>query len=302
LNPKDVDLILASGSPFLAFRLAKQLSERFSRPYVLDYRDPWTGNPHDVRSSRLATIQEEASLIKDCAAVTIVSPSWGKALERRHGVRAKLHVVTNGYDPNGMAGVKAYDFGHCAFVYTGNFYPPKRVISPFLAALKLLKQSSSESSMRWYFHYYGVHENHIREEANRLGLIDRIVLHGRVSQREALSAVKGASLAVVITSIEDEGTLEDKGIVTGKIFEAIGVGTPVLLIAPKGSDATRTTETTGLVKSFVGTDIQGMASFLKNVVRGQVPEPKNVKVFSWANIVRQLDAVLRKAISDRAQV
>jgi glycosyltransferase involved in cell wall biosynthesis len=302
LNPKDVDLILASGSPFLAFRLAKQLADRLGRPYVLDYRDPWTANPHSASPSHPRTIREETSLLEGCAAVTIVSPSWGKALERRHGVRAKLHVVTNGYDPNEMADVKAYDFGHCAFVYTGNFYPPKRVISPFLAALKLLKQSSSESSMKWYFHYYGVHENHVREEANQLGLIDRIVLHGRVSQREALSAVKGASLAVVITTIEEEGTLEDKGIVTAKIFEAIGVGTPVLLIAPKGSDATTTTETTGLVKSFVGTDIQGMASFLKNVVSGQVPEPKNVEVFSWANIVSQLDAVLRNAISDGARV
>ena len=145
-----------------------------------------------------------------------------------------------------------------------------------------------------------MHENHVREEANRWGLNDLIVLHGRVSQREALSAIKGASLAVVITSIEDEGVLEDKGIVTGKIFEAIGVGTPVLLIAPKGSDATTTTEATGLVKSFVGTDIHGMASFLKDVVRGKVPDRKNVEMFSWANIVKKLDTVLRGAISGTA--
>jgi glycosyltransferase involved in cell wall biosynthesis len=299
LSPKDVDIILASGSPYVAFRLAKTLADRLDRPYVLDYRDPWTENPHSARPSRRSAIREEASLLEGCAAVTIVSPSWGVALDQTHSVGTKLHVVTNGYDPNEMAAVKAYGFDHCAFVYTGNFYPPKRVISPFLAALNLLKESRSESSRSWYFHYYGVHENHVREEADRLGLNDRIVLHGRVSQQEALSAVKGASLAVVITSIEDEGTLEDKGIVTGKIFEAIGVGTPVLLIAPQGSDATTTTECTGLVKSFVGTDIQGMASFLKDVVHGQVPDPKNVEVFSWANIARNLDGVLRKVISSK---
>ncbi len=213
-------------------------------------------------------------MLKGCAAVTIRSPSWGVVLRSSHSIGAKLHVVTNGYDPNEMATVNAYDFGHCAFVYTGIFYPPKRVISPFLAALKFFKENCSESSRTWYFHYYGPDEHHVREQAERFGLNDRIVLHGRVSQREALSAVKGASLAVVITSIEDEGTLEDKGIVTGKIFEAIGVGTPVLLIAPKGSDATTTTAATGLVKSFVGTDIHGMASFLKDVIRGKVPDRK----------------------------
>lgn len=297
LRSKDVDIILASGSPYVAFRLAKRLAERLERPYVLDYRDLWTGNAHETQQARPATIQEEASLLQGCSAVTIVSPSWGVALDRRYRVGAKLHVVSNGYDPNEMAAVQPYDFGHCAFVYAGVFYPPKRSISPFLAALKYLNESLGKSSNKWCFHYYGMDERHVHEQAELFGLSNRIVLHGRVSRREALSAVKGARLAVVIASIEDKGGLEDKGIVTGKIFEAIGVGTPVLLIAPKESDATTTTETTGLVRSFLGTDIQGMASFLKDVVRGQGPTPKNVEVFSWTNIVKQLDDVLRKVFS-----
>jgi glycosyltransferase involved in cell wall biosynthesis len=206
-------------------------------------------------------------------------------------------VVPNGYDPDEMAAIKPYDFGHCAIVYTGHFYPPKRIISPVMAALKCLKESRKENSNGWYFHYYGVEENHVREEANRFGLNDRIVLHGRVPRREALSAVKGASLAVVVTSVAEQGSLEDKGIVTGKIFEAIGLGTPVLLIGPDGSDATTITESTGLVKSFTGTDIQGMASFLKAVVCGQAPKPENIEVCSWTTISKNLDAVLRKSIS-----
>jgi glycosyltransferase involved in cell wall biosynthesis len=302
LNPKDVDIILASGAPFIAFKLAKRLADRLRRPYVLDYRDPWTGNPHNVRPARPGTIQEEANLLKGCAAVTIVSPSWGITLEQTHGVGSKLHVVSNGYNPEEVAAVKPHHFGHCAFVYTGIFYPPKRVITPFLMALKLLKESLNESNRVWRFHYYGIDENHVREEADLLGLNSHVVLHGKVAQQEAVSAVKGANLAVVITSIHEEGTLEDKGIVTGKIFESIGVGTPVLLIAPKGSDATTTTETTGLVRSFTGADIQGMASFLESIVRGQVPHPNNVDVFSWTNIAKKLDMVLREAISSRAHI
>jgi glycosyltransferase involved in cell wall biosynthesis len=166
-----------------------------------------------------------------------------------------------------------------------------------MAALKRLKESLNENSNGWYFHYYGVQENHVREQADRFGLNDRIVLHGRVPRCEALSAVKGASLAVVITSVDEQGSLEDRGIVTGKIFEAIGVGTPVLLITPNGSDATAITETTGLVKSFTGTEIQGMASFLKDVVCGRAPKPKNIEACAWATLSKNLDAVLRKAIS-----
>ena len=293
LTKEDVDLIVATGSPFESFGLAKRLSKKFGRPYVLDYRDPWTGNPHGGRLQPPPAAQREARALEDCAAVTIVSPSWGGALDRRFGVGPKLHVVTNGFDPTEMEAVKPYDFGHCAFVYTGIFYPPKRSISPFLAALKLLRESPQGNAKEWYFHYYGPDERYIREEAGRFGLNDRIVLHGRVPRREALSAVKGANLAVVITSVEEDETLEDKGIVTGKIFEAVGLAAPVLLIAPKGSDAGRITEATGLVKSFAGTEIQGMVSFLKDVVRGQAPQPQDIESCSWAVISKNLDAFLR---------
>jgi len=302
LTENDVDVILATGSPFEAFSLAKRLSQRLGRPYVLDYRDPWTGNPHSGRLPSLSAVQREAGVLEDCAAITIVSPSWGVALDRRFGVGAKLHVVTNGYDSGEMMAVKPYDFGHCAFVYAGIFYPPKRVISPFLEALKLLKEALNEQAKEWYFHYYGSDERHVREQAGKLGLTDHIVLHGRVSRRDVLSAVKGASLSVVITSVTEEETLEDKGIVTGKIFEAIGLATPVLLIAPLGSDARAITTPTGLVKSFTGTEIQGMVSFLKDVIGGQAPQPKDIEGCSWASISKRLDALLRRVIArDRSQ-
>jgi glycosyltransferase involved in cell wall biosynthesis len=296
VTANDVDVILATGSPFSAFSLAKRLSKRLGRPYVLDYRDPWTGNPHAARHQRSAATRVEADMLEGCAAVTIVSPSWGDALDRSFSVGSKIHIVTNGYDPDEMAAVKPHDFGHCAFVYAGTFYPPKRTISPFLTALKLLRESSHGNAKEWYFHYYGVDESHIREEADRLGLTDRIILHGRVPRREALSAVKGANLAVVITSVKEEETLEDKGIVTGKIFEAVGLATPVLLIAPLGSDARGITESTGLVRSFVGTEIQGMVSFLQDVVRGQATQPRNTENCSWTVISKNFDALLQAVV------
>jgi glycosyltransferase involved in cell wall biosynthesis len=204
--------------------------------------------------------------------------------------------MTNGYDSGEMADIKPYDFGHCAFVYAGIFYPPKRVLTPVLAALQLLKESLPDSADKWYFHYYGVDENHIQGHADRFGLTDRIVYHGRVPRRDVLSAVKGANLSVVITSVAEQDTLEDKGIVTGKIFEAIGLGTPVLLIAPISSDARSITEPAGLVKSFTGIEIQDMVSFLKDIVSRNAPQPKNIDLCSWTTISKNLDVILRRCM------
>ncbi len=301
LSPKDVDVILASGAPFVAFRLARSLSERLGRPYVLDYRDPWTGSPHASRRPRKATIREEASLLQGCAVATVVSPSWGANLNRCYGVGEKVHVVTNGYDSGELAAVKPHDFGHCAIVYTGIFYPPRRVISPFLAALKCLKEALNETSNEWYFHYYGVQEDHVREVAVRFGLSDRVVLHGRVPRHEALSAVKGASLAVVIVSVEEQASSEMLGMVPAKVYEAVGLGTPVLLIAPLGSDVTALIAPTGLSQSFTGAQTEGIASFLREVVSGKVPQPKNTESFSWTTISKNLDTLLRGAVTGNSR-
>jgi glycosyltransferase involved in cell wall biosynthesis len=292
LTARDVDVILASGSPFSAFGLANKLSSRINRPYVLDYRDPWTGNPHAVGPDWPFTIRKEERLLKGSAAVTIVSPAWALALNDRFNLGPKLHVVTNGFDPEELVEVARHDFGHFAIVYAGQFYPPKRVIGPVMAALRRLKECVE--SKEWYFHYYGDQENHILEEANNFAVTERVIIHGRVPRAELLSALRGAGIAVVITSVREEATIEDRGIVTGKVFEPLGLGTPILMIAPAGSDVETISETTGLVQCFEGSNIEGIASFLSDLMfKRRTLNAKKLGGYAWPNLVKKLDSVLR---------
>jgi glycosyltransferase involved in cell wall biosynthesis len=298
LTARDVDVILASGPPFATYRLAKRLSDRLGRPYVLDYRDPWTGRPYVARPPRPATVREEARVLASCAAITIVSPSWSLALERQFGVGAKLHLVTNGYDVEELTRVEPYAFDHFAIVYAGTFSPPKRVISPVMAALKLLNESAHGRSPQWYFHYYGIDHNHVTEAAKRFGLMERVVLHGMVPRTEALSALRGAGIAVVITSVFEEASLDDKGMVTGKVFEIMALGTPALLVTPSDSDVRGIAESTGFAKSFTGSDTHGMASFLRDAMLGRNPKLKNLEAYAWPNIAKKVDAILRGVLTE----
>jgi glycosyltransferase involved in cell wall biosynthesis len=120
-------------------------------------------------------------------------------------------------------------------------------------------------------------------------------LHGGVSRREALSALRGAAVAVVITSIAEEASLEDRGIVTGKIFEAVGLGTPVLAVAPRGSDIEEILERTRLGQRFAGSEIDQMEEFLVRAIDLPRLQSSEREVYSWANIARRLDDVLRGA-------
>jgi glycosyltransferase involved in cell wall biosynthesis len=294
LRPNDVDIILATGSPFSSFTLAQRLADRLGKPFVLDYRDLWSRNAHDPKPSVIAY---EAELLARAAAVTTVSPSWGLILKRQFGVGQKLHVVPNGYDPEELADIQPHDFGHFAIVYAGNFYPPKRVISPVMAALKRLKQAVNDKIPQWYFHYYGDQEDHVREEASRFGMSEQVVLHGRVPWAQTLAAIRGAGISVVITSVDDEATLEEKGIVPAKVFEALGIRTPVLLISPEASDARAITENTGFAGSFTGSQRDEIASFLEQIMKCARPAPPKSDGYSWQNIAKKMHAALCAAMN-----
>jgi glycosyltransferase involved in cell wall biosynthesis len=292
--PGSVDLILASGSPFASFGLAKQLSDRLGCPYVVDYRDLWTTNPHAGRPVRSAIVRQETRLVADAAAVAVVSPSMAVALEHQFHLGAKLHVVTNGFDPEELASVKPHPFDHFAIVYTGEFYPPKRIIDPVVKALQQLKVVGARET--WRFHYYGGAGAHVQEAAERFGVRNRVVLHGNVARAEALSAVRGAGIAVVITSVAEESSVEDRGILTGKLFESLGLRTPTLVVAPRGSDVESVTQTTGLARRFIGNDATGIASFFAEVMAGQRPVEKNPDVYAWTTVIQRMDAILRSVL------
>jgi glycosyltransferase involved in cell wall biosynthesis len=300
LTPNDVDIIFASGSPFSAFKLARILSDKLGRPYVLDYRDPWTGNPHAIYPDHPAIVEKEARLLRSASAVTIVSRAWSLALDQRFGIGSKLQVVTNGYDPEELARVEPHDFGHFAIVYTGLFHPPKRVISPVMGALKCLKEHSDRTS-QWYFHYYGSHdhEDHVRAEAHRFDVMDRVVLHGQVPRAEALSAVRGAGVAVVIITVAEKGTLADRGMVTGKLYEALGLNAPILLIAPSGSDAAEIIAGVGAHACFSGSDADGICRFLQDLMRGNIHRCPSIapRAYAWPELAGQLDKLLRACLA-----
>lgn len=295
LTPDDADVILATGSPFSSFKLAKRLSDKLGRPYVLDYRDSWTENIYASSRPRAHVIREEKRLLDGCAAVIIVSPSWAEALDRRFGIGAKLHVITNGYDAQEMSRVKPHDFGHFAIVYAGSFYPPKRVITPFMAALRGTKDATNSAHREWYFHYYGTEESHVHEEAGKYGIMDRVIVHGNVPRGEALSAVRGANIAVVVTSIEDTLTKKDAGMIPAKLFESLGMKTPALIVGPAGADIDAIVETAGLAHRFAGSEVDGMKSFILSAMSGQVPGPKKTESYGWNTLAEKLSDILRKA-------
>lgn len=105
---------------------------------------------------------------------------------------------------------------------------------------------------------------------------------------------------MVVVSDHDVGDDADRGIVTGKVFEPIGLGTPVLVVAPAGSDVREIISTSGNGAAFVGSDVEGMAEYLAGLVKGHQIPPGRPDLWSWPKVIEGMDAVLRAAAEQRA--
>jgi hypothetical protein len=105
-------------------------------------------------------------------------------------------------------------------------------------------------------------------------------------------------MAVVIASVENEVTPGFRGWIPAKLFETIGLNTPVLLIGPPDTDVERIGEPTGLIRRFTGSDVRGIASFIAAAISGPKPTRKHVDGITWNSIGTQLHAVLSKIAAD----
>ena len=102
------------------------------------------------------------------------------------------------------------------------------------------------------------------------------------------------------SELPDLPSAAEQGIVTGKIFEAVGLGTPILLIAPTGSDAEDIVAATGAGACFCGTDTAEIARFLVASLSRPVAVAAKTNRFNWRVLAEEMDQILENSITEPA--
>ncbi|MBX3348444.1 MAG: glycosyltransferase [Nitrospira sp.] len=290
-----VDLVLASGEPWASFNLAQRLAVRFKCPYVLDYHDLLSGNPYAAPRYPSRIVRREAELVAKSSAVTVVSDVWAEVLRSRFRTPA-VHVIPNGYDPDLVDAIEPERFAHRSIVYAGSFYPPKLVITPIFAALKRCQADPVVIGHTWYFHYYGRDEQHVKAEARRFGIERRVVVHGMVDRGRAMAAAKGADACVVVTSVLPSSDPADRGVLTSKLYEILGMGTPIMLVTPEQSEAHVLSQNFCHISRYSGEDLSGMERYLTRLITQGAQRGEPATIYSWPTLAKAMDEVLSASI------
>lgn len=238
LKEHPVDAIISTGPPHSMHLIAMKLKEAFGLPWIADFRDPWTeidfyNDLHLThRADRKHHRLEHEVLTK---ADKVVAVGWDMA-EGLKGLGAdNPTVIPNGYDwdaqtqPTAMPLSKDFTLTHIGIIGANRNEPQ------LWQALGELKASDSQFSSKLKIRLIGQVDQSVAKSIQANGLTESSELipyipHDQIQEQQASSQV----LLLLINH-----TPNAKGILTGKLFEYIAAGRPILCIGPEDGDAAR---------------------------------------------------------------
>ncbi len=222
------DVLYSTAAPMSGHLAALILHRITGIPWVADFRDEWTHNA-ELELGPLAKARSalESAVTRHASAVTVVADYFQLAGEDR----SRRVLIPNGVDPDDLDGSAAAapepDAERLRIAFVGTLYGG-RDCGPLQSALRRLVETGRIPADRVEFRVVG--NVWVPGGVQLTGV--NVVETGYLEHGAALREMGEAS---VLTLCLPPGSLS----MTGKIWEYLGSGRPVLAVAPRESDAYR---------------------------------------------------------------
>lgn len=254
-----IDALLTTGPPHSTHLIGRYLARRFDLPWVADFRDPWVGIDYAEmlpagRFARSLDARMERSVLSEASAVTVVSPSMADALNDR--VPVDYDLLYNGYDPNDFHQKVEVEREHFIISHTGSLNEAR---NPEVLWRALETARARENFPKLRVRLIGRVDPIVLESARRHGVEDLVEVRPYLDHPEVIVQIgKSAMLLLVINRVQGA-----EGILTGKLFEYVGSGRPVLCIGPTEGDAASVLQDVGAGETFGYQDVEGVARMIR---------------------------------------
>ncbi|MFD2533372.1 glycosyltransferase [Gracilimonas halophila] len=243
IQRKNIDLIFSTAPPFSNHVAAATISKKSGLPLVLDYRDLWLENHFQddmFRWQKRKMKKMESVCLEQTAAITALDPSMLESIRSSYPeiqVKNRSYIIPHGFDPedldrkNGDSNFR-YKEGKFNILYSGLFYEQNQP-DIFLHALKKADADGSIDLSDIHLHFQGGLDKRINNLIGELGFRESVTDYGYLTHEVAVSNLKQADLLWMISNFAPNHTQ----IKSGKLFEYIGTGKPILGLAHDGEEA-----------------------------------------------------------------
>jgi glycosyltransferase involved in cell wall biosynthesis len=236
LKTHPVDAIVSTGPPHSMHLIARGVKRKTGIPWVADFRDPWT-NIDFYKELKLSAWADrkhhrlEKAVVTEADKVVVVGNVMREEFEAISG-RA-VDVVTNGYDEADVQPQpKAQRDAKFSLLHIG-LLNQHRNHEAFWVALRELKAEIPGFAEDLEVRLVGKADVAASDSIARNGMEPQVTMVDYLPHREAV--IHQGRAQVLLLSINN--TPNARGVITGKIFEYLASGRPILCIGPTDGDA-----------------------------------------------------------------
>jgi glycosyltransferase involved in cell wall biosynthesis len=233
LRERKIDAIVTTGPPHSTHLIGVKLKKETHVPWLADFRDPWTDiyyyrDFYPAFHARMINAGLERNVLVSADHIVTVSKGLRDILAKKNCCKEQqITVIPNGFDEEDFQTVPDPAKDHFTITYVGTLsdaYP----IDAFIKAFIELVMSGSDLHLR----FIGAVSKNQRSILSAIP-DERLEYVSYVDHNKAIEYM-GLSNALLLV-IPDH--LSAKGILTGKLFEYIASGRPILGIGPVDGDA-----------------------------------------------------------------
>jgi hypothetical protein len=241
INNQNIDIIYSSFGPTISHLVASKLCKQTNIPWVAEFRDLWSINENNSKRQPFQYFEKlwEIRTLRNSKCLIAVSKIMANQLEKMHNKHTE--VICNGFDEDDYKDRIPLN-PKFSITYTGTIYPGKRDPTPLFQALGEAKKEDIITSEDIGVFFYGDNLiQNISSAAKKCDIENMVKIYDSVPIKESIIAQKKSTILLLLAWNDPR----DAGTLTGKIFEYIGAGRPILAIAFKGGEIDNLLKETG---------------------------------------------------------
>jgi glycosyltransferase involved in cell wall biosynthesis len=227
--------------------------------WIADLRDPWTDiyyydSFYHTPFARKVDVNYEKKVLETADRIITIGKSLKTSFcSRVTGIEEKIGVITNGYDEDDFNAPVSVNPDVFTISYIGTLsdaYP----VSGFMDAVENLTQKGYDVKLRFVGSVSSTQRSLISSKSGKLPA--EFIPY--VNHRDAIKYMMESSVLLLI--IPDHHS--NRSIITGKLFEYLASGKPILCIGPEDGDAADILNTSGNGKCAGYNAIDGISHIL----------------------------------------
>lgn len=235
IENNNIDTVFTTSSPYSMHIVGYKLSKKYKKvKWIADFRDAWVTNPYFKFSGlkKLSNEILERKVIYAADKIISVSEPIIEDFKSRYKLYDKFHVITNGYDEDDFDEEEVSGNSNDKFVllFSGTLYgeiSPKNV----LIAINNLIDKGSIDSNKFEIRFIGrILDEDYKKMIKQLNKHKVVEAYNYMPHKLIVREMLNASALLLILYNGRQAS----GVYSGKIFEYIRTGKPIVGLVPDG--------------------------------------------------------------------